>query len=284
MIHKTVLLDIPYEKAGLDPAGCRAAGCRAASCRAELDLYCAGPYEGILLTKRPAVVICPGGGYEYCSEREAEPVAMRFAAYGIQAFVLRYSCVNKRFPTNLLEAAGAVAYVRRNAAELGVDPDKIMICGFSAGGHLAASLAVHWKKAFVTDAMGGDSALYKPNGAVLCYPVITAGEKRHDGSIVNIAGDNAELRELVSLEKQVTEDVPPVFLWHTSDDGCVPVENTLMFAAALAEKKIPFACRIFERGAHGLSLCDECTASGEEHFNPECAEWFGAAAEWIKAR
>ena len=123
MIYKTVSLDIPYEKAGLDTAGCLA----------ELDMYCAGPYENMLLTKRPAVVICPGGGYEYCSEREAEPVAMRFASYGIQAFVLRYSCVNKRFPTSLLEAAQAVAYVRKNAAELGVDPDKIMICGFSAG-------------------------------------------------------------------------------------------------------------------------------------------------------
>jgi len=164
MIYKTVSLDISYEKAGLDPAGCRA----------ELDLYCAGPYENMLLTKRSAVIICPGVGYEYCSEREAEPIAMRFASYGIQAFVLRYSCVNKKFPTSLLEAAQAVAYVRRNAAELGVDPDKIMICGFSAGGHLAASLAVHWKKDFITDALGGESLLYKPNGAVLCYPVITA--------------------------------------------------------------------------------------------------------------
>lgn len=273
MIFKTVVLDVPYEKAGLDPA----------DCRAELDIYCAGPYEGILLKKRPAVVVCPGGGYEYCSEREAEPVAMRFAAFGIQAFVLRYSCF-KKFPTDLLEVAQAVAYVRKNAAELGVDPEKIMICGFSAGGHLAASLAVHWKKSFITDALGGESSLYEPNGAVLCYPVITAGEKRHDGSIVNIAGEDASLRELVSLEKQVTEDVPPVFLWHTADDGCVPVENTLMFAAALAEKKIPFACHIFERGAHGLALCDECTASGDEHFNPDCGKWFSMAAEWIKSR
>ncbi len=274
MIYKTVSLDIPYEKAGLDTAGCLA----------ELDMYCAGPYENMLLTKRPAVVICPGGGYEYCSEREAEPVAMRFASYGIQAFVLRYSCVNKRFPTSLLEAAQAVAYVRKNAAELGVDPDKIMICGFSAGGHLAASLAVHWKKDFIANALDEESSLYRPNGAVLCYPVITSGEKRHDGSIVNIAGNDAELRELVSLEKQVTADVPPVFLWHTADDGCVPIENTLMFAAALAEKKISFVCHIFERGAHGLSLCDDSTASGNEHFNPDCARWFNMAVEWIKAR
>lgn len=276
MQKRTVTLKVPYEKAGLDPTGCLA----------ELDLYNLEQYENVELKRRPAVVICPGGGYEYCSVREAEPVALRFAAYGIPAFVLRYSCVNKMFPTALLEAARAMEYVRENASELGVDPDKIMICGFSAGAHLAASLAVHWKKPFITDALGGESSLYKPNGAVLCYPVITSGEKRHDGSIVNIVGSDypPDKTELVSLEKQVTEDVPPVFLWHTADDGCVPVENTLLFAAALAEKKIPFACHIFESGVHGLSLCDDCTAGYEGHINPDCARWFPMAVDWIKAR
>ncbi len=276
MQKRTVTLTVPYEKAGLDPTGCLA----------ELDLYNLEQYENVELKRRPAVVICPGGGYEYCSVREAEPVALRFAAYGIPAFVLRYSCVNKMFPTALLEAARAMEYVRENASELGVDPDKIMICGFSAGAHLAASLAVHWKKSFITDALGGESSLYKPNGAVLCYPVITSGEKRHDGSIVNIVGNDypADKTELVSLEKQVTEDVPPVFLWHTADDGCVPVENTLLFASALAEKKIPFACHIFESGVHGLSLCDDCTAGYEGHINPDCARWFPMAVDWIKAR
>lgn len=276
MQKRTVTLTVPYEKAGLDPTGCLA----------ELDLYNLEQYENVELKRRPAVIVCPGGGYEFCSVREAEPVALRFAAYGIPAFVLRYSCVNKMFPTALLEAARAMEYVRKNAPELGVDPDKIMICGFSAGAHLAASLAVHWKKPFITDALGGESSLYKPNGAVLCYPVITSGEKRHDGSIVNIVGSDypADKMELVSLEKQVTEDVPPVFLWHTADDGSVPVENTLLFAAALAEKKIPFACHIFESGVHGLSLCDDCTAGYEGHINPDCARWFPMAVDWIKAR
>lgn len=276
MEKKTISLNVPYEKAGLDPDGCGA----------ELDMYTVGRYENIEMKSHPAVVICPGGGYEYCSVREAEPVALRFAAFGINAFVLRYSCINKMFPTALLEAAQAVAYVRKNAAELGTDPDKIMICGFSAGGHLAGSLAVHWKKGFITDALGGDSSLYKPNGAVLCYPVITSGEKRHDGSIVNIVGAERpeDKLELVSLEKQVTEDVPPVFLWHTADDGCVPVENTLLFASALAEKHIPFACHIFEKGVHGLSLCDDCTAGYEGHINPDCGRWFQMAVDWIKSR
>ncbi len=276
MEKKTVKLEIDYAAAGLNPKGCGA----------ELDLYTLVKHDNIELTKRPAIIICPGGGYEYCSVREAEPVALRYAAFGIPAFVLRYSCVNKMFPTALLEAAKAMAYVRSNADELGVDPDKIMISGFSAGGHLAASLAVHWNKPFVTEALGGNSELYKPNGAVLCYPVITSGEKRHDGSIVNIVGADypAAMMETVSLEKQVSEATPPVFIWHTADDGCVPVENTLMFASALAEKKIHFACHIFESGVHGLSLCDDSTAGYEGHINPDCARWFGMAVDWIKAR
>ncbi len=276
MEKKTVRLEIDYKKAGLNPEGCCG----------ELDLYTLVKHENIELKKRPAVIICPGGGYEYCSVREAEPIALRYAAFGIPAFVLRYSCVNKMFPTALLEAAAAMAYVRSNAEELGVDADKIMISGFSAGGHLAASLAVHWNKPFVSDTLGGCSDLYKPNGAVLCYPVITSGEKRHDGSIVNIVGSDypADMMETVSLEKQVSEATPPVFIWHTADDGCVPIENTLLFTSALAEKKIPFACHIFEKGVHGLSLCDDSTAGYEGHINPDCARWFGMAVDWIKSR
>ena len=276
MEKKTVKLEVPYIKAGLDPDGCCA----------ELDIYTLVKHDNIELKQRPAVIICPGGGYEYCSVREAEPVALRFAAYGIPAFVLRYSCINKMFPTALLELAKAMAYVRQNADELGVDPNRIMVSGFSAGGHLAASLAVHWNKHFITDSLGGTSDMYKPNGAVLCYPVITSGEKRHDGSIVNIAGKDypAEMMETVSLEKQVSTDTPPVFIWHTADDELVPVENTLMFASALAEKKIPFACHIFESGVHGLALCDDSTAGYEGHINPDCARWFGMAVDWIKSR
>lgn len=273
MYKKTEVLTVPYEKAGLDPTGCRA----------ELDIYSLEAYENVEVKQHPAIIICPGGGYEYCSVREAEPVALRFAAYGISAFVLRYSCVNKAFPTALLEAAQAAAYVRKNAAALNINPDKVIICGFSAGGHLAGSLAVHWKKPFITDALGGESSLYKPNGALLCYPVITSGEKRHDGSIANIAAGDCsdEKMKLLSLEKQVTADVPPVFLWHTADDGCVPVENTLLFASALAEHKVPFACHIFESGVHGLSLCDKCTAGYEGHINPDCGRWFPMALDWI---
>lgn len=276
MEKKTVRITVPYEKAGLSPEGCGA----------ELDIYTVEAYDNIEIKKRPAVIICPGGGYEYCSVREAEPVAVRFAAYGISAFVLRYSCVNKMFPTALLEAAAAMAYVREEHDKLGIDPNKVMICGFSAGGHLAASLAVHWKKPFISEALGKAPEIFRPDGAVLCYPVITSGSKRHDGSIVNIVGNDypEELMDAVSLEKHVSGDTPPVFLWHTADDGCVPIENTLLFASALAENKIPFACHIFESGVHGLALCDDSTAGYEGHINPDCARWFGMAVDWIRLR
>ncbi len=275
MEKKTVKINVPYEKAGLSPEGCCA----------ELDIYTVECYDNVEIKKRPAIIICPGGGYEYCSVREAEPVAVRFAAYGISAFVLRYSCVGKMFPTDLLEAAAAMAYVRENAELFCIDPEKIIICGFSAGGHLAASLAVHWNKPFVCEVFDRSPEIFRPDGAVLCYPVITSGEKRHDGSIVNIVGSEypAGLMELVSLEKQVSPDTPPTFIWHTADDGCVPVENTLLFASALAENKVPFACHIFEKGVHGLALCDDSTAGYEGHMNPDCARWFGMAVDWIKS-
>ena len=274
MKKETIKLSVPYEKSGLSSN----------DCCPELDLYNLEIHENIEIKQRPAVIICPGGGDGHCSVREGEPVALRFAAFGISALVLRYSGINKKFPTALLELSQAMAYVRTHASELGVNPDKIMVCGFSAGGHLAGSLAVHWNKPFISDVLGGANELYKPNGAVLCYPVITSGEKRHDGSIVNIAGENYpdDIMELVSLEKQVTPDTPPVFLWHTSNDTCVPIENTLLFASALAENKVPFACHIFENGEHGLALCDDSTAGYSGHINPDCGRWFEMAVDWIK--
>ena len=230
---------------------------------------------------RPAVVICPGGGYDYCSEREAIPVAMRFASYGVQAFVLDYSVVKKPFPMALMELAAAVAYVRSHAKDYEVDPNRILVCGFSAGGHLAGSLGVHWNHAVLTDVMG-DSAAYRPNGQILCYPVITAGENAHRGSIDNLTDGGQCRMDMVSLETQVDGDTPQTFLWHTSDDDCVPVENTLMMAQALATHHIPFELHIYPHGGHGLSLSDETTAMGDWHCNSVCASWFTDCIAWIR--
>lgn len=271
-----IALQVSYEKAGL----------QAPENPALLEPVCVPYTQENGRKQRPAVVICPGGGYDFCSDRESVPVALRFAGYGVQAFILYYNCKTP-FPTNLLELASAVAYVRAHAGDYEVDPDRIAVLGFSAGAHLAGSLAVHWNHKLLTDILG-DSEAYRPNGQILCYPVISAGEFAHRSSIVNLVGgadgnayDNPRA-DAVSLEKQVSADTPPCFLWHTSDDDSVPVQNTLLYAAALAAQHIPFEAHIYPHGAHGLSLSDETTAMGEWHLNAVCAPWFSACIEWIR--
>lgn len=275
MKYDKIKLDVPYEKAGLPAEGCEAV----------LTEFIPDPLpnDSRHIPKK-AVIICPGGGYDYCSVREAEPVALRFVSYGVTAFVLNYSCVNKLFPTNLLELAAAVKYVRDNAERYNIDKNGIFTCGFSAGGHLAASLGVHWKKPFAYEPFGIKAEHICPDGQILCYPVITVGEKRHDGSIRNITGGSIDndLAKLVSLENNVTSDVPPTFIWSTFDDELVPVENTIMFTSALAEHKVPFTSHIFSHGVHGLAMCDDSTANYDGHINAECAQWFDLALAWVK--
>lgn len=269
-IALTEVLHIPYEAAGLTPP----------ASPARLTPVCLPHSNEISGALRPAVVICPGGGYDYCSDREAEPVAMRFASYGVQAFVLRYTC-QQPFPLAMLELAAAVRYVREHAADNHIAPNRIAICGFSAGAHLAASLAVHHHHNVLTDVLGDPSA-YRPNGQILCYPVITAGEAAHRSSIENLLRGGAYREEMLSLEKHVDAETPPCFLWHTSDDGCVPVENSLYYLTALAAAGIPFESHIYPHGTHGLSLADETTSAWEGHLNPVCAGWFADCIAWIR--
>lgn len=235
--------------------------------------------------KHPTVVVCPGGGYAMTSDREAEPIALRFVAAGCNAVVVRYSCVPARFPAALLELSYAVAKVRENAQEWNVDTDKIAVCGFSAGGHLAASFSTLWNRDFVKDYFHYQGGENQPNGMILGYPVITSGEHAHWGSIENLLGEktaDAALIELVSAEKQVSDDTPPAFIWHTFDDACVPVENSLLLAQALAAKKISTELHIFPSGPHGLSLSSEETAGNPSMIVPECQVWIDMAIRWLK--
>lgn len=239
---------------------------------------------------RPAVVICPGGGYGATSDREAEAVALRFVAMGIQAAVLRYSVAPAaRFPVALAQLATAVALVRKNCEKWHVDPDNLSVLGFSAGGHLAASLGVFWNRALLLDELPALSAEdIRPSKLVLCYPVISAGACRHAGSFQNLLGQRAgeaKWMEQVSLEKQVSADTPPTFLWHTAPDDAVPSENSLLFALALAARHIPYELHVYPKGGHGLSLCDEETlsADGAYGIEPVCQGWEALAGRWMKA-
>lgn len=236
--------------------------------------------------KRPSVVICPGGGYGLTSDREAETVALRFMAAGFNAFVLRYSVKPNRYPAQLLEISAAVAYIRRMSDEWAIDTDKMIVCGFSAGGHLAGSLGVFWEQDFIIEKLGIQYGENKPNAMILSYPVITGGEFAHRGSFDNLLGEDAskEVRGNLSLENHVSQNTPPTFIWHTLDDATVPVENALLFANALRKKDIVFELHIYNRGVHGLSMCDEMTANIErpEQINRHAATWFNLAVEWLK--
>ena len=235
--------------------------------------------------KRASVLICPGGGYHFVSDREAEPVAMRFLSAGFHVFILRYRVAPAKHPKPLLDVSRAMWLIRENAVKWHLDPERIAVCGFSAGGHLAASLGVFWEKSYIREAMGMPEGINRPSALILGYPVITSGEYAHKGSFVELLGKDAseEQWKEMSLELQVNAQTPPCFLWHTFRDQAVPVENSLYFAQALRQQGIPFELHIFPEGPHGLSLCDEETAGrNTAMINLHAARWVPLCIEWLK--
>lgn len=236
--------------------------------------------------KRPLVLLCPGGGYGMTSDREAEPLAMQFLARGIHAAILRYSVAPARYPEALLQLAAAVALLRENAETWHIDPEKIVVQGSSAGGHLAASLGVLWEEKFLSEELCVPTERLRPNGLLLCYPVITSGEKAHRGSFENLLGErhtDPQLLEKLSLEKQVTARTPKTFLWHTATDDIVPVENSLLFFEALCKNQVPAELHIYPVGGHGLGLANEETSNQEGYgVQEECQSWMSLACDWLR--
>ncbi len=229
--------------------------------------------------KLPAVIVCPGGGYSYCSKREAEIIALQFSAAGYHTFVLDYAVApDNHYPEPQMNLSDALSLLRENADEWRIDKDKIALVGFSAGGHLAATLATMWNKEPLNTKNGAN----KPNAVILSYPVISSAEGvAHKGSFDNLCGEDIKLRERMSLETQVDSDTPPCFIWHTYSDQSVPVENSLRFANSLNKAKIPFELHIFPDGPHGLALSNYVTAK-EEIFNvPEVRIWVELAKKWL---
>lgn len=226
---------------------------------------------------RPCILVAPGGGYAVVSPSEGEIVAKKFYEMGYQTAVVTYT-------TNLLQMVPlkmqpmkdlmrAIRFMRKHAEELHVDKDKIMLCGFSAGAHACGSVAVHWQEFENMETGEYVSISAKPNAVILSYPVITAGKYAHRDSFTALLGADVSKEELeyMSLEKQVTENMPPCFLWQTATDELVPVQNSFLFAQALQEKQIPYAFHVFSKGKHGLSLADE-TWVNEEFGEPYTLE------------
>ena len=220
---------------------------------------------------RPAVVICPGGGYVYLSPREAEPVAMAYAAKGIHAFVLNYSLGwdVKGFQP-LQEMDWAIGLIREHAEEWNVNPDKILSCGFSAGGHLALSSGLLGKE--------------KPNGMILGYPA------------TNMSGPGSELMAMLMTGKpqptedemawlnpvsKITKDAPPLFMFTTGEDAMTR-KMTLELAMAYEEQGLLFEYHVFQKGPHGYSLADAACADGSSQvLNPHVAKWLDLSVEWL---
>lgn len=238
---------------------------------------------------RPAILVIPGGGYGcICSDREGEPIALAFIAQGYTAFVLHYSVSRSRtYPAQLCEASLAMAHIRTHAEEYGIDPERVFVTGFSAGGHLAGSLGILWHRKEVTEGAGIPYGMNKPTGMMLVYPVVSADAQfAHLGSFYNLLGTDTPTEEQlasVSLEKHVDENSAPLYLVHTSNDNVVPVRNSLALAEAYADAGRTFELHIYPDAPHGAALGNKITWCGnEKHNNPAIAKWVENAAAWAE--
>ena len=248
--------------------------------------------------KRPFALVIPGGGYNHVGIREREPVALKMNSLGFHAATLHYSIAPMRFPDALVDLANAVALIRTHAEEWHVDSDKIILCGFSAGGHLAASLGAFWNSKFLQDYSSHSPEETRPNYLCLCYPVITAEKNySHKESIQNVIGSipageaqkicmslgKSDMHEVVSIEKNITKDFPPTFIWHTLQDEAVPAKNTLLLADALYEAGINCEYHLFNRGKHALSLAtSESSPEDGSNIEKECSVWPDLFINWFK--
>lgn len=252
-----------------------------------LETYIQTYDEEVKVKDRPAMIIFPGGGYHFTSHRESEPVALRFATLGYQCFVVWYTCAPARYPQQLLEGAAAVAYVRQHAEEFCIDPERISVMGFSAGGHCAGMAGMLWGEPIVAEKLGIEPRQARPDTMVLCYPVITSGEYAHRGSFNNLLGTepNEALLHKVSLEYAVNADTPPTFLWASADDKAVPCENSLMLALSLRKNRIPYELHVYGSLPHGASLAnDQVYATGVENagINARVAKWPEECDRWLR--
>lgn len=267
-------------------------------------------------TLRPAVLICPGGAYLNCSDREGEPIAMGFAAIGYHAFVLRYSVYDRgkggfpdlsrplepsdhcRHPGPVRDIAAAMLAIRARAEEWRVDTGRIAVCGFSAGAHNCAMYATCWHLPLITEHFGRNAEEFRPAAAILCYgisdyfrmrkaaadPMAAAMFSASNTAFLGCPEPDDAALDAVSPARHVTGSTPPTFLWATAEDALVPVQQTTLMANALAEQHIPFEVHIFESGPHGLSTATQASAMSRSTIDADAAHWLPLCDSWLQKR
>lgn len=255
--------------------------------RAYIDTYVSDlPHGG----PRDAMIVFPGGGYvNVCADREGEAIAEAYLARGFNAFVVRYRVGSgERYPTQLLDAARAVLHVRANAEKYNINPDRVFAVGFSAGGHLTGSLGLLCSDPLVLSELGVTIEAIRPNGIVLCYPVVTAQEITHQGSFINLLGKPYDEltdseRYKFSLENNVDENSPPAFIWHTAQDQGVPPVGSLRLCEAYIRNKVPVSLHIYPFGPHGIAMANRYTTGSEAGIQPLAQRWLDDSVDFLRA-
>jgi len=272
------------------------------------------PSSELYAGPRPAVLVCPGGAYLNCSDREADPIALRFAAMGYHAFVLRYSTyfgksiplpgadapepnTDANYPGPLRDLGKAWLTIRDNAAEWNVDMDRVAVCGFSAGAHNSAMFSAYWNDPVLTEYFDRPAEDFKPAACILGYPLTnyTILDEGLEGMAVMLfrlsntayfgkEHPSAEEYDRASPALHVGPQTPPTFLWHTAADNLVPVNQSTSMIAALAAAKVPFEAHIFEEGPHGYATADQASAGNRSQIDPAAAEWLPLVETWLAKR
>lgn len=252
--------------------------------QATLTLYMHEQQEGVDIKRRPVMLVVPGGGYSHLSFREGEPIALAYHNKGYHAAVLSYSIrEDGDEPLGLQpieEGILAIKWLKAHASRFHIIDHQYFVVGFSAGGHLAAGLGTLWNEPYLMQRLGYEDDRYKPDGMILSYPVLSSGPHAHRGSFTQLSGseNDDEIAAFYSLENRVDSTTPPTFIWHTVNDGTVPVENTLLFMLQLQRNKVEFEGHVFDKGPHGLALANYTT----NHINPHCEHWLDLSLEWLK--
>ena len=234
--------------------------------------------------RRPMVIVVPGGGYGcVCKDREGERIALRYNAAGFHAAVLEYAVKPHVHPEPLRNIAKAIEIARDHAEEWQLNPEWIAVCGFSAGGHLCASISTLWNDSAIFSVDEIASKKRRPNASILCDPVITALGKRHMGTFKHLSGEEnpaTSFLSKMSLETAVNEGTCPSFIWHTFSDNVVPVQSSLLYASALEANEIPFELHIYPNGVHGLALqSDELIWSKPDRGRSY--RWMELSVDWL---